>query len=117
MKLILSTFIALSMVASPALAVPTDSSVLSNVFEKRSAKCRITGSGARCRRSASATADIIGTFSLGATPTFTCTTSGSTVGGTDLWDRTHITVGGSSVACYVSNSLVASPCPEAVPEC
>ncbi|KAJ6487899.1 hypothetical protein C8R45DRAFT_260526 [Mycena sanguinolenta] len=82
-------------------------------IEKRSEKCKIVGDGARCRRSASLDADIIGEFFVGDTPTFTCTTLNSD----GFWDRTTKTIHGSVVECFVSDTLVAAPCPGGLPDC
>ncbi|KAF7323628.1 Pc22g16310 protein [Mycena kentingensis (nom. inval.)] len=81
--------------------------------EKRAQACRITGDGARCRRSPNTGSDIIGQFGLGATPTFTCVSTGETVSGNSNWDRTTI----NGVACFVSDSLVALPCPGGLTGC
>ncbi|KAJ6460106.1 hypothetical protein C8R47DRAFT_1327767 [Mycena vitilis] len=88
-----------------------------NTLEKKSEKCRIVSDGSRCRRSASTSADIIGQFAVGATPTFSCYTTGTTVDGSNIWDRTTITIGGSKVNCFVSDTLVALPCPGGLPHC
>ncbi|KAJ6560240.1 hypothetical protein B0H19DRAFT_1069912 [Mycena capillaripes] len=117
MKFISSTLLALALSFS-ALAMPTDgTSPVANALSKRSEKCTINGDGSRCRRSPSTSADIIGQFAVGATPTFSCWTTGTTVDGSDIWDRTTITIGGSAVTCYVSDTLVDLPCPGGIPHC
>ncbi|KAJ7937034.1 hypothetical protein B0H13DRAFT_1943954 [Mycena leptocephala] len=118
MKFISSTLITLALSALAALAMPMDGTSHANALEKRaSEKCRIVADGSRCRRSASTSADIIGQFAVGATPTFTCSTTGTTVDGSNIWDRTTITIGGSAVKCFVSDTLVALPCPGGLPPC
>ncbi|KAJ7197732.1 hypothetical protein GGX14DRAFT_667420 [Mycena pura] len=81
--------------------------------EKRSEACVITGAGSRCRRSPNTSSDIIGEFQAGKSVTFSCTTTGPSVSGNTHWDRT--TIGG--VQCFVSDSLVAGPCPVGLPAC
>ncbi|KAJ7682053.1 hypothetical protein DFH06DRAFT_286276 [Mycena polygramma] len=110
MQFISSTLIALALSTLAALAAP-------NALEKKAEKCRIVADGSRCRRSASTSADIIGQFAVGATPTFSCYTTGTTVDGSNIWDRTTINIGGSAVQCFVSDTLVALPCPGGLPHC
>ncbi|KAJ6567604.1 hypothetical protein DFH09DRAFT_1155853 [Mycena vulgaris] len=113
MKFISSTLITLALSTIAALAVPTSPA---NALQKRSEKCRITGDGSRCRRTPHTNADIIGEFALGATPTFTCFSVGDPVGNGN-WDRTTITIKGTAIPCFVSDSLVALPCPNELPKC
>ncbi|KAJ7738124.1 hypothetical protein B0H16DRAFT_1570884, partial [Mycena metata] len=110
MKFVSSSLIALALSAS-VLGLPGQ-----NIVEKRSLKCAITGNGARCRRTPTSS-DILGEFSIGDSPTFTCTKKGPSENGPSghndvYWDRTTV----KGVACYVSDSLVALPCP-GLPAC
>ncbi|KAJ7631482.1 hypothetical protein B0H17DRAFT_1283539 [Mycena rosella] len=110
MKFVISSLIALALSATTALALPGK-----NVVEKRSLKCAITGNGARCRRTPTSS-DILGEFFIGDSPTFTCTKKGLSENGPSghndvYWDRTTV----KGVACYVSDSLVALPCPGEYP--
>ncbi|KAJ7030480.1 hypothetical protein C8F04DRAFT_1113148 [Mycena alexandri] len=111
MKLISSALITLVLSVTSTLALPGE-----NIVTKRSKKCAITGNGARCRRTPTSS-DILGEFFIGDSPTFTCTTTGPSENGpsaTDdvFWDRTTV----NGVACFVSDSLVAAPCP-VLPDC
>ncbi|KAJ7922221.1 hypothetical protein B0H13DRAFT_1983707 [Mycena leptocephala] len=108
MKFISHTLITLALYALPA-----------NVLEKRAESCKITGNLARCRRSASTSATIFGEFAAGTTHSFSCTTIGSDgiVCIRLRWDRTTITLKSGTVNCFVSDSLVATPCPSGLPRC
>ncbi|KAJ7037298.1 hypothetical protein C8F04DRAFT_1093180 [Mycena alexandri] len=110
MKLISSALITLVLSVASTLALPGEN------IAKRSKKCAITGNGARCRRTPTSS-DILGEFFIGDSPTFTCTTRGPSENspsatGDDFWDRTTV----NGVACFVSDSLVAAPCP-VLPSC
>ncbi|KAJ7936862.1 hypothetical protein B0H13DRAFT_1946042 [Mycena leptocephala] len=112
MKFILHTLITLALYALSSSAVPATSPA--NVLEKRAENCKITGNLARCRRSASTSATIFGEFAAGTTHSFSCTTIGSDG---FFWDRTTITLKSGTVNCFVSDSLVATPCPVGLPDC
>ncbi|KAJ6567605.1 hypothetical protein DFH09DRAFT_1155859 [Mycena vulgaris] len=114
MKFISSTLITLALSTIAALAVPTSPA---NALQKRSEKCRITTDSSRCRRTPHLNADIIGQFSIGATPTFTCVSTGDPVNGVTNWDRTTITIKGTAIPCFVSDTLVALPCPNGLSTC
>ncbi|KAJ7464309.1 hypothetical protein B0H11DRAFT_2052066 [Mycena galericulata] len=112
MKLISSALITLVLSVTSILAFPG-----ANVVKKRSEKCAILVNGARCRRTPTSS-DILGEFFIGDSPTFTCTTTGPsengpTITGDVFWDRTTV----NGVACYVSDALVAAPCPAGLPSC
>ncbi|KAF7378435.1 hypothetical protein MSAN_00270400 [Mycena sanguinolenta] len=112
MKLISHTLVTLALYALSSSAVPATSPA--NALEKRAENCKITGNLARCRRSASTSATIFGEFAAGTTHSFSCWTIGSDG---NIWDRTTITLESGKVNCFVSDTLVAGPCPSGLPEC
>ncbi|KAJ7796685.1 hypothetical protein B0H14DRAFT_2619664 [Mycena olivaceomarginata] len=103
MKLLSHAFVILALYALSSSASPATSPA--NVLEKRAEKCKIHGNLARCRRSASLSATIFGEFAAGTTHTFSCWTIGSDGA------MTTITLKSGRVNCFVSDSLVALPCP------
>ncbi|KAJ7355311.1 hypothetical protein DFH08DRAFT_1052156 [Mycena albidolilacea] len=112
MKVISSAFITLALSVTSILALPGE-----NVPEKRSSACAITGNGARCRRTPTSS-DILGEFFIGQSPTFSCRATGPSENGPsgtndNTWDRTTV----NGVPCFVSDSLVAGPCPFVLPNC
>ncbi|KAF8186985.1 hypothetical protein K438DRAFT_1765141 [Mycena galopus ATCC 62051] len=115
MKFISTTLITLALSVIAAFAVPATSPV--NTLEKRSEKCKIVANGARCRKSPSTSATIFGEFFTGDEPTFSCFSIGTSVSGSTVWDRTTVTLASGTVECFVSDTLVALPCPGGLPEC
>ncbi|KAJ7896369.1 hypothetical protein B0H14DRAFT_3853724 [Mycena olivaceomarginata] len=113
MKFISQTLVTLTLYTLASSAAPATSPA--NVFEKRAESCTITADGARCRHSASSTATILGQFAIGTSHTFACQFTASD--GSGVWDRTTITLGSGTVNCFVSDSLVALPCPIGLPAC
>ncbi|KAJ7855245.1 hypothetical protein B0H13DRAFT_2673203 [Mycena leptocephala] len=115
MKFISSTLITLALSALAALAMPATSPA--NALEKRAEKCEIVVDAAPCSRSPSLSADIIGEFFIGDTPTFSCFAIGESADGSRVWDRTTKLIGDVAVECFVPDALVALPCPGGLPEC
>ncbi|KAJ7892888.1 hypothetical protein B0H14DRAFT_3427808 [Mycena olivaceomarginata] len=115
MKFLSSTLATLSLSIIAALATPETSPA--GALERRAQKCRVNADGARCRRTPSLSADAIGEFFVGDTPSFACFSIGDAVDGSTVWDRTTKTVGGSVVNCFISDTLIDLPCPGNLSQC